>query len=477
MTQNSGQDANTKPVAQTDGVSYEWAPAKPAKHKRHLGWWIGTPVAVVLVSAVTASLVLIAPGTAVAGVPVGGMTTSAAAQAIQQKLSEATIVVAGPNGNVSLTGADLGATVDAETLAKSAYASHPMWNVGAWFSEAKDAAVTLNPATAEAALHKVAPSLFSDPRNAAVKYDSGSTTYVVTPAVAGKGVDLDSVASAVKQAFATGKTTQNVAIKPVTVAAATSTASAKKTAKTLNKVLDTAGFYVGSERTVPVDRATAASWITLTTDVDGKISIAADASKIQKLVPGLKDQINQTVQNGSAIADSEGAILRTETPTQDGRTLGDTSKVASEFAAQIAKGDGAYKLPVDIVKGKTTKVVRQLEVNLTEQRLYLKQDGKVVDSWLISSGHDATPTFTGHYRVYVHLETQTMRGNNLDGTTYTTPDVPWIMYFNGGEGFHGVYWHNNWGHKMSHGCVGMPIPKAKMLYDWSPNNIEVWVHD
>jgi lipoprotein-anchoring transpeptidase ErfK/SrfK len=475
MTHDSGSHSDAKTPAGGD-VMYQWAPSAPPKRKRHLGWWIGTPVAVLLVAATTASLVLIAPGTAIAGVPVGGMTASGAAQAIQQKLSQTTIEVAGPNGNVSLTGADLGAAVDAETLAKSAYDAHPMWNVGSWFSEVKDATVTLNPATAEAALHKVAPSLFVDPRNANVTYDKDAAKYVVSPAVVGKGVDLTSVVAAVKQSFVSGKTTSGVAIKGITVPAATSTGAAKPGAVKLNSVLDKGGFYVGSDRTVPVSRATMASWITLTTDVDGKISIAADAGKIQKAVPTAA-KINQTVRNGSAITDSEGGILRVETPTQDGRTLGDTAKVATEFAAQLAKGDGVYKLPVAVVKGKTTKIVRQLEVNLTEQRVYMKQDGKVVDSWLISSGHDITPTFTGHYRVYVHLPVQTMRGLNVDGSHYTTPDVPWIMYFNGGEGFHGVYWHNNWGHKMSHGCVGMPISRAKQLYDWSPDNIEVWVHN
>ncbi|WP_052226281.1 L,D-transpeptidase family protein [Microbacterium mangrovi] len=475
MTHDSGSHTDdTTPLG--GDVTYAWAPATPPKRKRHLGWWIGTPVAVLLVAAITSSLVLIAPGTAVAGVPVGGMTAGAAAQAIQQKLSQTTIEVAGPNGNVSLTGADLGATVDAETLAKSAYDAHPMWKVGSWFAEVKDATVTLNPATAEAALHKVAPSLFADPRNATVAYNADAAKYVVTPAVAGKGVELASVAAALKQSFVTGKTASPVAITGVTVPAATSTATAKQVAVKLNAVLDMGGFYVGSERVVPVSPATMASWLTITTDVDGKISVSADAAKIQKAVPTAA-QIDQTVRNGSAIADSEGSILRVETPTQDGRTLGDTSKVAEQFAAQLEKGDGAYKLPVTVVPGKTTKIVRQLEVNLTEQRVYLKQDGKVVDSWLVSSGHDITPTFTGHYRVYVHLPVQTMRGLNVDGTKYTTPDVPWIMYFNGGEGFHGVYWHNNWGHKMSHGCVGMPISRAKQLYDWSPDNIEVWVHN
>nr|MDA8088057.1 peptidoglycan DD-metalloendopeptidase family protein [Nitrospiraceae bacterium] len=30
------------------------------------------------------------------------------------------------------------------------------------------------------------------------------------------------------------------------------------------------------------------------------------------------------------------------------------------------------------------------------------------------------------------------------------------------------YWHNNFGHPMSHGCVNMKTPDAKWLFDWAP---------
>jgi lipoprotein-anchoring transpeptidase ErfK/SrfK len=70
-----------------------------------------------------------------------------------------------------------------------------------------------------------------------------------------------------------------------------------------------------------------------------------------------------------------------------------------------------------------------------------------------------------------------MKGFNLDGTPYTTENVQWVMYFNGGQAFHGVYWHTNWGNRMSHGCVGMPISRAKQIYDWSASGTDVWIHN
>ena len=51
-----------------------------------------------------------------------------------------------------------------------------------------------------------------------------------------------------------------------------------------------------------------------------------------------------------------------------------------------------------------------------------------------------------------------------------------MSYFNGDEAFHSAYWHNNFGNRMSHGCVNMPIPEAKFVYEWAPIGTEVWVH-
>ncbi|OZB81296.1 L,D-transpeptidase [Microbacterium sp. 13-71-7] len=39
-----------------------------------------------------------------------------------------------------------------------------------------------------------------------------------------------------------------------------------------------------------------------------------------------------------------------------------------------------------------------------------------------------------------------------------------------------MYWHDNWGTPMSHGCVGMPEWRAQWLFDWTPQGTEVNVH-
>ena len=79
----------------------------------------------------------------------------------------------------------------------------------------------------------------------------------------------------------------------------------------------------------------------------------------------------------------------------------------------------------------------------------------------ISSGTTSHATTPGHFTINSKATVQTMNGSDRDAQatsrgTYSTPNVPWPMYFNGDQAFHGVYWHNNFGNQMSHGCVSMP---------------------
>lgn len=452
----------------------QWVPAEPADKKRKLWLWIGIPTAIVTAGAVAASLVLIAPGTAVAGVPVGFLTAGAATDAIDQRLAATTLVLG--EGGPTITGADLGAAVDAQALADAAFDARPMWNVTEWFGEPIDTAVTVDAAAATTALRAALPAEYVDPIGASVAFDG--TSFAVTPAVAGTGIDIDAITKELHDAFVAGQST--VTIDPVqsTVEALATTDAAQTAADGANAMLANAGFYVGEERTVPVDAATAASWLTITADDAGVFSVAADAAKIQPVVDTLQPLVDRSPVDGTVITNSDGTVLETTVPGADGRVLGDTSTVAQDFAAQLAAGDGAFVLPVEVTPVSTTTLARLLEVDLSEQRLYLKENGNVVDSWAISSGESRSPTITGHYRINSHYRTQTMSSTSATDPywNYEVPNIEWIMYFNGSQAFHGVYWHNNFGTPMSHGCVGMPNHRAKQIYDWSPTGVDVWIH-
>ena len=115
--------------------------------------------------------------------------------------------------------------------------------------------------------------------------------------------------------------------------------------------------------------------------------------------------------------------------------------------------------------------VRWIDVNLSQQMLYAYEGDTIVASFLVSTGVPAFPTVTGQYHIYIKLISTLMAGPG-----YYLPDVPYTMYFYKGYGIHGTYWHHNFGHPMSHGCVNMYTPDAKWMFYWASVGTLVNIH-
>ena len=471
------------PETTAQAPTVQWAPAEPAakKTRKRLWLWIGVPVALVAAGAVAASLVLIAPGTSVAGVPVGLQTAGAATDAIDQRLAQTTLTLG--DGGPTVTGADLGATVDAQALADSAFGDRPMWNLTQWFGEPIDAPITLDEEKATAALREALPSAYTEPTAATVAFNG--TSFVVTPAVAGTGIDLDSITRQLHDAFASGAQASTVTVDETSVEPVADTAAAQKAADGANAMLANVGFYVGDERTVPVDAATAASWLTVSAGTNGTFTVTADPAKIQPSVDALAPLVNRAPVNGAVVTDTEGTVLETTTPGVDGRTLEDVSGVASDFAKQLEQGNAAYQLPVQVTPAVMVRASRSIEVDLSSQTLYMKENGVVVDSWGVSTGRSGpAATDTGSFRVVSHVRSQTMTGCAMEkpdcspSEQYVRDNVQWVMYFNGDQAFHGVDWNSNYltGTPSSNGCVGMSVARAKQLYDFAAQGTEISIY-
>ena len=463
-------DADTAAMPPVDGEQpLAWAPIEPAPKKKRLGLWIGLGLGVIALGAGAASMVLIAPGTTVAGVPVGWMTPGAAADAISNHLAGTTVTLTGAGDDVVLTGADLGASIDSRALADEAFASNPMWNVSAW-GTALPGAITLDPAKADEALRDAVPTSFDDPVDAAVTFDAATGAYVVVPSETGTAINVAELTDAITETIADGGKSLEFSGDPSPAIALVSDEDATTVATSLNTMLGSIGFYIGDERTVPVDAATAAGWLTVV-DTDGELGIVADQAAIQATVDTLPALVDRAPVNAANVVNSSGKVLRAETEGVNGRTIGDTSNIAEDFAAQLENGDGIYDITVTETPFASVNLVRTADVNLSTQTASFYENGQLVNSWKISSGAAGHATQTGNFTIRAHVRIQDMKGAD-----YITKDVPWVTYFNGDQAFHGTYWHSNFGHVMSHGCVNMPISAAKWVYDWAPDGVEVSVH-
>jgi len=76
-------------------------------------------------------------------------------------------------------------------------------------------------------------------------------------------------------------------------------------------------------------------------------------------------------------------------------------------------------------------------------------------------------------------------GEESKATGYEEFAVSWTSIFaTGGVAIHSTYWHNNYGEKLSHGCVNADPDVAKFVFRWTnpvvdydPGKIEVLSYD
>ncbi|NTV23712.1 MAG: L,D-transpeptidase family protein [Nanoarchaeota archaeon] len=111
---------------------------------------------------------------------------------------------------------------------------------------------------------------------------------------------------------------------------------------------------------------------------------------------------------------------------------------------------------------------RWILVDLSQQRLYAFETHNdnttlIYDSFVSAGLTYATPP--GNYTILEKTESMTMAGPG-----YYLENVPWNMLFlreDLGYFLHGAYWHDNFGHPMSHGCVNLPVEFSENLYSWA----------
>jgi L,D-transpeptidase catalytic domain len=72
-----------------------------------------------------------------------------------------------------------------------------------------------------------------------------------------------------------------------------------------------------------------------------------------------------------------------------------------------------------------------------------------------------------HYIDHKRPSRHMTNGSPASAIGYDLPGVPWVSYFTDtGISLHGTYWHNDFGHPRSHGCVNLPGQAAKWIYRW-----------
>jgi hypothetical protein len=148
------------------------------------------------------------------------------------------------------------------------------------------------------------------------------------------------------------------------------------------------------------------------------------------------------------------------------------------FATIFIWSDNSFFVSVRKVSAQTviSDSEKRIVVSLDNQNLVYFEGSKVIGEVKISGGLRATPTPKGEFEV---LKKKPLV--NYIGPGYNFPNTKWNLMFKPGVSgnyyIHGTYWHNNFGHPMSHGCVNVSYADMEALYNWAEDGTKVTVQD
>ena len=113
---------------------------------------------------------------------------------------------------------------------------------------------------------------------------------------------------------------------------------------------------------------------------------------------------------------------------------------------------------------------RWIDVDLAQQTLVAYEGPHPRFATIVSTGKgppgSELATHPGTFRLWVKIFTTKM--DNLDKDEvdrhYAIEDVPWVQFFDKAIAMHGAFWHRDFGHVHSHGCVNLAPLDARWVF-------------
>ncbi|HUT78976.1 MAG TPA: L,D-transpeptidase [Polyangia bacterium] len=196
------------------------------------------------------------------------------------------------------------------------------------------------------------------------------------------------------------------------------------------------------------------------------------------VVAGDRDPWGVVVGERAAVRDvpAEDAVI--------GRPLARWSALPTEAIGAEAAADGWFGLraggfirDADIARVRPAPAPaglgpdeRWIAVDLAEQLFHTYEGTRLLRVIPCSTGASGN-TRPGGYRVQWKRRVQTMRPR---AGHQRVEDVQWVLYYDRRRSIaiHAAYWHHDFGRPVSHGCVNLPPPDARWVYEWaSPRSL------
>jgi hypothetical protein len=118
---------------------------------------------------------------------------------------------------------------------------------------------------------------------------------------------------------------------------------------------------------------------------------------------------------------------------------------------------------------------RWIEVDLFEQVLTVRDEGRLVFATLVSTGRKHMETNEGLFEIRTQDLYSLMEGDPSIGA-YHLEQVPRTMYYDGSIAIHGAYWQTSYGYPRTHGCVNLSVVDSDWVFQWAELGTQVLVY-
>lgn len=428
-----------------------------------------------------------APGVTLGGQIMMGRTSDQVRRIVDQQVRDSQVELKGEGASARAGLKDLGVSVDPDATVKRVMTAKGSAGVSR-LNPFRGEAVPLVAEQDQLAMNKYLTEHFIDRQDRSVPstivFDSGAHAFRAQEGRGGKAPELDRVQDAVSslisrpgRRLAVGLVYKDVDM-PISLDAANQVASQAN--QRLSKGLVIKG---ADDDAMTVPAATVATWVKPVTDLDkGTMELGFDRQAIQQyLDQELARHLDRDMVTAVNVKNTKGDVVAETTKGVDGVRVTDVSATVDLVLKALVQGDtNPVQASTEVTPHKEqTRVARYdvpdgdiwIRVNLSDQTATAYHGTTEVKAFPICSGkpYDGDWSDTGTFFINVRYTVQTMRGPG-----YVSPNVKWVSYYNGSEGFHTADW--NYGgiakgdpaHYGSHGCINMYEQDAKWIYDNAP---------
>lgn len=297
-------------------------------------------------------------------------------------------------------------------------------------------------------------------------YSEKTGSYEIVPETLGTTLDMNQVKDVVSTAIMAGDATVDLEEQGCyeTAKVTAEDTALVKACDTMNKWVSAQITYDWNGNKVVVDGDTIHEWIQAD-DKDPQLNEEAIAEFVAE-----QAKEYDTYGKKRKFTTVQGIELTLPSGAYGWKT--DRDEETKELTASIEKGETIDKEPVYSSKGaqKGSNDIGNsyVEIDLTNQHLYLFKDGNIVLETDFVSGNMSKAgciTPPGVFGLTYKTKNAVLRG-----TDYETPVNYW-MPFNGNVGMHDATWRKSFGGTIyltagSHGCVNLPLNMAAAIYEY-----------